>query len=118
MLQCGLQFGVTHTMLNLQLSNSTFLGRSTGSLRRSIVSSSREALTVGNESDPARSRTTDASPGTINKISSGQRSSPLGRTSDPKQASSGKNNSSIKNYETSLKGIESLQFDEEERVHH
>ncbi|XP_017223034.1 casein kinase 1-like protein 2 isoform X1 [Daucus carota subsp. sativus] len=93
--------------------SSNILGRSSGSFRRSAVSSGRETYNVGRESDPTQSRTTDATPGTMQKNSSGQRSSPLGRSSDPKYTSSGKNNSSTKNYETSLKGIESLRFDDE-----
>ncbi|GFS43392.1 casein kinase 1-like protein 2 [Actinidia rufa] len=62
------------------LSSSTFLGRSSGSLRRAAVSSSRDGVTVGNESDVVRSGT---------KVSSGQRSSPIGGSSDPKHSSSG-----------------------------
>ncbi|KAL8102605.1 hypothetical protein AgCh_027211 [Apium graveolens] len=93
--------------------SSNILGRSSGSFRRSAVSSGRETYNLGKESDPTHSGTTDASPGTMQKTSSGQRSSPLGRSSDLKYTSSGKNNSSTKNYETSLKGIESLRFDEE-----
>ncbi|CAK9177135.1 unnamed protein product [Ilex paraguariensis] len=100
------------------LSSSTFLGRSSGSLRRGAVSGSRDAFTVGNESDPSRSRTAEASPGTVNKISSGQRTSPFGGSSDPKHPSSGKNTSGIKNYEAALKGIDSLHFDDEERIHY
>lgn len=100
--------------LFLQLSSSTFLGQSSGSLRRPAVSTSREGLIVGNESDPVRSRTTEASPGTQQRISSGQRSSPFGGSSDPNRTSSGRNNK----YETTLKGIESLHFDDEERDHY
>ncbi|XP_009764702.1 casein kinase 1-like protein 2 [Nicotiana sylvestris] len=99
------------------LSSSTFLGRSSGSLRRGLVSGSRETFTMGNDSDPTRSRTPEASPATMNKISSGQRSSPLVGSSDAKHASSDRNTSGIKNYETTLKGIESLHFDEEDRGH-
>ncbi|CAA2969961.1 casein kinase 1-like protein 2 [Olea europaea var. sylvestris] len=100
------------------MSGSTFLGRSSGSLRRGAVSGSRDTFTMGNESDPTRSRTPEASPGTMHKISSGQRSSPLGGSSDPKHASSGRNNSSTRNYESTIKGIENLNFDDEERVHY
>uniref|UniRef100_A0A5B7BD50 non-specific serine/threonine protein kinase n=2 Tax=Davidia involucrata TaxID=16924 RepID=A0A5B7BD50_DAVIN len=103
---------------DVMLSSSALLGRSSGSLRRAAVSSNRDAVVVGNESDPARSRTTEASLGTLHKISSGQRSSPVGGSSDPKRTSSGRNNSGMKNYESTLKGIESLHFDEEERVHY
>lgn len=101
------------------LSNSTFFGRSSGSLRRPAVSGSRETFTLGNESDPTRSRTPEASPATVNKISSGQRTSPFGGSSDPKQhTSSGRNNnSSTKNFDSTIKGIENLHFDDEERFH-
>ncbi|THG12519.1 hypothetical protein TEA_012294 [Camellia sinensis var. sinensis] len=93
----------------LQLSSSFFLGRSSGSLRRAAVSSSRDGVVMGNESDQVRSRT---------KISSGQRSSSVGGSSDPKRPSSGRNTSGMKNYESTLKGIETLHFDDEERVHY
>ncbi|KAL8498100.1 hypothetical protein ACS0TY_021433 [Phlomoides rotata] len=99
------------------LSSSTFFGRSSGSLRRPAVSGSRETFTLGNESDPTRSRTPEASPATVNKISSGQRTSPFGGSSDPKHTSSGRNNSSIKIFDSTIKGIENLHFDDEERFH-
>ncbi|KAL1563332.1 Casein kinase 1-like protein 2, variant 2 [Salvia divinorum] len=99
------------------LSNSTFCGRSSGTLRRGTVSGSRETFTLGNDSDPSRSRTPEASPATANKTSSGQRSFPLGGSSNAKHTSSGMNNSGIKNYDSTIKGIESLHFDDEERFH-
>ncbi|KAL0426853.1 UNVERIFIED_CONTAM: Casein kinase-like protein 2 [Sesamum latifolium] len=99
------------------LSSSTFFGRSSGTLRRTAVSGSRETFTLGNDSEPTRSRTPEASPATVNKISSGQRTSPLGGSSEPKHTSSGRNNTSIKNYDSAIKGIESLHFDDEERFH-
>ncbi|XP_021747114.1 casein kinase 1-like protein 2 [Chenopodium quinoa] len=96
------------------LSSSNPTGRSSGLLKRAVVPSSREAITGGNESDPSRSRTAEASPGPVQRFSSGQRSSPVG-SSDAKQQASGRI-TSIKNYESTLKGIESLHFDDE-RVH-
>ncbi|PSS01990.1 Casein kinase 1-like protein [Actinidia chinensis var. chinensis] len=96
------------TSKEAMLSSSTFLGRSSGSLRRAAVSSSRDGVTGGNESDVVRSGT---------KVSSGQRSSPIGGSSDPKHSSSGRISSGMKNYESALKGIESLNFDDEKRVH-
>ncbi|KAA8534818.1 hypothetical protein F0562_029740 [Nyssa sinensis] len=98
------------------ISSSTFLGRSSGSVWRPVVPSNSDALVVGNVSVLPRSHTTEASPGTLNKVSSGRRISPIGRSSDSKFASSGRNNSSIKNYESTLKGIEALHFDDKERV--
>ncbi|XP_057468214.1 casein kinase 1-like protein 12 [Actinidia eriantha] len=96
------------TSKEAMLSSSTFLGRSSGSLRRAAASSSRDGVTLGNESDVVRSGT---------KVSSGQRSSPIGGSSDPKHSSSGRISSGMKNYESALKGIESLNFDDEKRVH-
>ncbi|XP_060190987.1 casein kinase 1-like protein 1 isoform X1 [Lycium barbarum] len=98
-------------------SSSTFMGRSSGSLRRDLVSGSRETFTMGNDSDPTHSRTPEASPATMHTISGGHRSSPLGGSSDPRYASSGRNASGIRNYESTLRGIETLHFDDEERAH-
>lgn len=72
---------------------------------------------MGNDSDPTHSRMPEASPATMHKISGGHRSSLLGGSSDPRYASSSKNTSGIKNYESALKGIETLHFDDEERAH-
>ncbi|KAF6157221.1 hypothetical protein GIB67_041682 [Kingdonia uniflora] len=95
------------------ISSSTLLGRSGGSSsRRAAVSSSRDAII---ESDLSRSRTTEASPGTFRKISSGQRNMPAG-SSEPKRTSSGRLITNMKNYESTLKGIESLTFDGDERL--
>ncbi|XP_057536789.1 casein kinase 1-like protein 2 [Amaranthus tricolor] len=95
-------------------SSSNPVGRSSsGLLKRAAIPSSREALTGGNNSDPSRSRTPDGT-GTMQRFSSGQRSSPVG-SSDAKQQSSGRI-TSITNYESTLKGIEGLHF-EDERVH-
>ncbi|XP_071908889.1 casein kinase 1-like protein 2 isoform X2 [Coffea arabica] len=100
------------TSKEVGLSSSAYLGRSSGSLRRGAIAGSRETFTAGNDSDPTRSRTPEASPGTAQKISSGQRTLPLGGSSDPRHTSSGKNNSGVKNFESTLKGIESLRFDD------
>ncbi|PWA85410.1 Protein kinase, ATP binding site-containing protein [Artemisia annua] len=60
-------------------------------------------------SSTARSRATD---GTNHKPSSGQKSLPLGGSSDQKNASG------VKNYETAISnGIQGLHFNDEERVH-
>lgn len=101
----------------MQLSSSHFLGRSIGSSRRAAVSSSRDAA-LGSESDPSRVHATEASLGAgVRRISSGQKSSPVG-SSDPKRTSSGRNTANMKNYESTIKGIESLNFDNDERVHY
>ncbi|XP_061347715.1 casein kinase 1-like protein 1 isoform X1 [Gastrolobium bilobum] len=96
------------------LSSANILGQSSGSSRRVAVSSSRDAFV---DSD-LRTRTTDASPVAAHRISSGQRSSPVG-SSDPKRGvSSGRNASHVKNYETTVKGIEGLQLENDERAHY
>ncbi|KAK9102534.1 hypothetical protein Sjap_019788 [Stephania japonica] len=94
----------------MQISTSNFLGRSSGSSRRAAISSSRDAL-IGSDSDPSRPRTTEASPGAFRKISSTQRSSPVG-SSEPKCTSSSRNvSTNMKTLESTLKGIESLSFE-------
>ena len=45
-----------------------------------------------------------------------QRSSPQAGSSDPRNASAGKNVAATKKYETTLKGMESLNFEDDERV--
>ncbi|KAH9713431.1 Casein kinase 1-like protein 2 [Citrus sinensis] len=88
-----------------------------GSSRRVAVPNSREAAVVGSDTDPSRPRTTDASPGAFQKISSGQRSSPV-VSSENRHTTSGRSTSNIKNFESTLRGIESLHFNNNERVHH
>ncbi|KAJ0007048.1 hypothetical protein Pint_28981 [Pistacia integerrima] len=87
--------------------------RSGGSSRRAAFSS-RDATAFGNEADP---RITDANPGAFQKISSGQRSSPV-VSSENRHTSSGRNTSNIRNFESTLRGIESLNFNKDERVHY
>ncbi|XP_038696396.1 casein kinase 1-like protein 1 isoform X2 [Tripterygium wilfordii] len=98
----------------MQFPSSNILGRSSGSLRRPAVSSSRDAF-VGSETDPQRSSTIEACPPALHRVSGGQ--SPVG-SSDPRHPSSGRTTSHAKNYETTLKGIESLHFDGDDRVHY
>ncbi|KAK9282476.1 hypothetical protein L1049_005394 [Liquidambar formosana] len=95
------------------LPSSNFL-KSSGSSRRAAVSSGRDGVNFGTESDPSRPRTTDASPGALRKVSSAQRGSPLG-SSEQKRMST-RNVSNIKNFESTLKGIESLHFNNDERL--
>ncbi|XP_024967634.1 casein kinase 1-like protein 1 isoform X1 [Cynara cardunculus var. scolymus] len=79
------------------MSSSAFTGRAGGSMRR------------GNEVEgTGRSRIPDTR----------QRSSPVGggSSSDPRNASGGKNVASTKKYETTLKGMESLHVEDEDRV--
>ncbi|KAF3961601.1 hypothetical protein ACB098_05G023600 [Castanea mollissima] len=86
------------------LSSASFL-RSSGSSRRPAVSSSRDAV-ISNEGDLSRLNTTDASPGTLRKISSGQRSSPV--VSSEHRTSSGRNASHAKYFDSTLRAIEGM----------
>lgn len=95
------------------LSGSTFMGRSSGSSRRAAVSSSRNVVS-GSDNDLSRPRTTEASPGALRKVATGQRSSPISSL-DAKRTSSSRN-ANIKNFESTLKGIEGLNFENEERL--
>lgn len=97
----------------MQLSSSTFLVKPGGLSRRAAVSSSHD-LMMGTEVDLSHPRTTDATPGGFRKISV-HRTSPV-ESSDPKRSSSGRNASNIKSYESTLRGIESLKFDSDERL--
>ncbi|KAG9151083.1 hypothetical protein Leryth_002649 [Lithospermum erythrorhizon] len=95
---------------------STFLGRSSGSTRRPGVSDSRDTFSAGNDSDPPRVQTAEASPGTAYRVSGEQRNSQPVGSSDLKN-SSADTLSGIKKFESTLKGIETLKlkFDEEDR---
>lgn len=98
----------------MQLSSSNF-SRPSGSARRPAVSSSRDAVIVGSESDMSRPQTTDASSGTFRKITGGQRSSPI-VSSEHNRTTTGRNIPNAKNLESTLRGIESLHFNNDERV--
>ncbi|TVU34171.1 hypothetical protein EJB05_16001 [Eragrostis curvula] len=96
-------------------SSSTALGRSSGSLRRPAISNGRELKT--SEVEPSRSRTPDASSGAF------QRNAPLHRTSQmvdyyPRHTSSGRHTSNTKNYESTLRGIQGLNVDANDRIHY
>ncbi|XP_030526254.1 casein kinase 1-like protein 2 [Rhodamnia argentea] len=94
-------------------SSSNFLW-SSGSSRRVAVSSSREAVISGKESDPSGLHTADMNPGAFQKFPSGQRSSPI--ASSEQNRPSGKSASNTKNLESTLKGIESLHFNNDEKL--
>ncbi|CAM8979092.1 unnamed protein product [Rhodiola kirilowii] len=95
--------------------SSTNVLRSGGSSRRAAISSSQEPGMAWNDSEPSsRPRTTDASPGAVQWVSSGQQSSP-GGSSDPKRATSGRHTSNIKNFEATLKGFKSMRFNNDEK---
>lgn len=92
----------------MQLSSSNFF-RSSGSTRRAAVSSSRDAVVVGSDTEHSRPLAMDASPGALRKISGAQRSPPI-TSSEHNRTSSSRKTSNIKNFESALKGIESLNF--------
>jgi casein kinase 1 len=97
-------------------SSSTFLGRSSGSSRRPAVSSSREPST---EAEQTRSRTTDASPGAFQRSGAPRWSPQMPDSSDGRRSSSGRRHSSNpKNYESTIRGMQGLNFDGDDRVHY
>ncbi|URE00830.1 STYKc [Musa troglodytarum] len=98
-------------MVYMRLPGSNYLGQSSGSSMRAFFSSSRDMVS---EADLSRASTVEVSPGTFRKVSSSQRSSPFS-SSEPKYTSAGRN-PNIKDYESTLKGIEGLSFGDEERI--
>lgn len=103
-------------------SSSTFMGRSSGSSRRPAVSSSREPSTDADRDQQARSRTTDASPGGAFQRSAPRWSPQQVDSSDAnnRRSSSGRHPSSssanaAKNYESTVRGIQGLNFDGDDR---
>ncbi|KAJ6840667.1 casein kinase 1-like protein 2 isoform X1 [Iris pallida] len=94
------------------LSSSTFLGRAGGSSRQAAVSSSE----VADTSSLSHNRvTSDSRPGILHKVPSAQRTSPV-VSAEQKRASSGRHSSTINNYESTLRGIEGLNFHKEDKV--
>ncbi|RCV25948.1 hypothetical protein SEVIR_5G207400v4 [Setaria viridis] len=94
--------------------SSTFLGRSSGSLRRPAVSSSR----VPTGEAETHSRTPDTSPGTFQRNAPPRRTSQTLEYSDPRLSSSGRLMPNSKNYESTLRGIQGLNFDANDRIHY
>ncbi|CAI9267582.1 casein kinase 1-like protein 2 [Lactuca sativa] len=90
----------TDQSMSRDLSRSSFI-RTTGSSR----------LTTG-EPDSSRARTTDASPGAVNNKGSNmtQRSSPVVSAEQKRPISRNASNTNIKNFESTLKGIEGMHF--------
>ncbi|XP_057733656.1 casein kinase 1-like protein 2 isoform X1 [Arachis stenosperma] len=84
---------------------------SSGSNRRGAVSSSRDAL-VGGETEPSRPLTMESTQGALRKMSGPQRSSPI-TSSELNRPTSGRNPANGKNLESTVKGIESLHFNDE-----
>ncbi|KAF7843530.1 casein kinase 1-like protein 2 [Senna tora] len=92
--------------------SSSHLFRSSGSQRRGAVSSSRDGGVVSSETEHSRPLAVEASPGALRKVSGTQRSSPI-ISSEHNRTSSGRNTSNTKNFESTLRGIESLHFNDE-----
>ncbi|KAF2608229.1 hypothetical protein F2Q68_00046337 [Brassica cretica] len=91
------------------LSSSSFF-RATGSSRRATVSSSREPAVPGTDSEPSKPQNIEAGSSSNPKIHGG-RSSPIVSSDNNKLSSPSRGNTSVmKNYESNLKGIESLHF--------
>jgi casein kinase 1 len=99
------------------------MGRSSGSSRRPAVSSSRDPST---DAEQARSRTTDASPGGTFQRSAPRWSPQQADSSDAannnnrRSSSGGRHLSSssanaAKNYESTVRGIQGLNFDGDDR---
>ncbi|KAJ4909421.1 casein kinase 1-like protein 2 [Raphanus sativus] len=98
---------------DVMLSSSSSFLRATGSSRRAAVSSSREAAVPGTDSEPSNPQIIEAG-SSSNPKTHGGRNSPI-VSSEKKIASSSspsRGNTSVmkKNYESNLKGIESLHF--------
>ncbi|KAI3955963.1 hypothetical protein MKW98_006323 [Papaver atlanticum] len=102
-------------ILPLYLSSSNLLGKTSGSASRPAISSSRDARIGLKSTDPSHLRTTEASPGAFRRVTDAQRCSPIGSVETPKNTSSHKTSLNVKNYESVLKGIESLHVDKDEK---
>ncbi|KAL3639780.1 Casein kinase 1-like protein 2 [Castilleja foliolosa] len=88
---------------------------SSSNIIRQIGSSRRPAETPPNDNDPSRARTTD----TLNRNpSAAQRSSPVVSSDHKRSSSATRNPSNVRNFESTLKGIESLNVGNDERLHY
>ena len=93
-----------------QVSSSNFF-RSSGSSRRAVAGG-REAVIVNSDTEPSRSLAMDGSPAALRKISDTERTSTI-ISSEHNRTSSGKRAANLKNYESTLRGMESLRFNDE-----
>lgn len=98
-------------IIHIQLPNSNII-QSSGSSRRAAIASTQDIALLGCESDPTRLGIPDPSFGAVHKISSAQRHSPA----DQNRSTSARNISGIRNFESTLRGIESLHFNQDEKV--
>ncbi|KAH9612725.1 hypothetical protein KSS87_005107, partial [Heliosperma pusillum] len=92
------------------LSNSVM--RTNSSARRVVGSSSRDAVFAGSEADTSRPGIGDP---TLNKVTSGHRSSPFVSSEHPR-AYSGRVSSNEPNLESTIRKIESLNVNNQERL--
>ncbi|KAG6606706.1 casein kinase 1-like protein 2 [Cucurbita pepo subsp. pepo] len=90
------------------LPNSNMLLRSSGSSRRAAIASSQDLAALGCETDPSRPPIPDPSSAALHKISSARHSPVV--SADQNRNASGRNVSNIRNFESTLRGIESLHF--------
>lgn len=108
---------VTVLVFSMQLSRSVIPARPGGSSERAAASSKLEQI-ASSEAESTRlnsSLTTETTSGPFRLMASNTRgSSPV---LERKQIPSGRISSNLKNYDSALKGIESLNLDGKRRVH-
>ncbi|CAA0832137.1 casein kinase 1-like protein 2 [Striga hermonthica] len=97
-----------------ELSNSNTF-QQIGSSRRLAVSNSREAEIPSSDIEPSQARATEFLH--RNPIAAAQRSSPV-VSSDHKRSASTRNLPNVRNFDSTLKGMESLNFGNDERMHY
>ncbi|KAK3164584.1 hypothetical protein QOZ80_1AG0021450 [Eleusine coracana subsp. coracana] len=97
-------------------SSSALLGRSSGSFRHPAISNSRELK--NSEAETSRSRTPDPSSGAFHRNAPPHRTSQMVDYSDLRHSSSGRHMPNTKNYESTVRGIQGLNFDANDRIHY
>ncbi|GJM94121.1 hypothetical protein PR202_ga10738 [Eleusine coracana subsp. coracana] len=107
---------ITDPINDLQFSSSALLGRSSGSFRHPAISNSRELK--NSEAETSRSRTPDPSSGAFHRNAPPHRTSQMVDYSDLRHSSSGRHMPNTKNYESTVRGIQGLNFDANDRIHY
>ncbi|KAL7152383.1 hypothetical protein ABFS83_04G093600 [Erythranthe nasuta] len=105
----------TDSALSKDLSSSNIFGQ-IGSARRPAVSGSRDPDISGADNDFRHARDTDG-PHHRN-LSDAQRTMPASSNDNKRSSSSTRNPPNVKNFESTLKGMESLNFGNDERKHY
>ncbi|EYU45867.1 hypothetical protein ABFS82_04G095200 [Erythranthe guttata] len=105
----------TDSALSKDLSSSNIFGQ-IGSARRPAVSGSRDPDISGTDNDLRHARDTDG-PHHRN-LSDAQRTMPASSNDNKRSSSSTRNPPNVKNFESTLKGMESLNFGNDERTHY